>query len=341
MVEKSAAAHAKVCGEFLSHEALHYLAALRIDLGALGAVPIDGVRLAGQEIVAATRLPFRALSFSRERLDEALLKRAAHAGVSVLRQRRVQSLAKEGGRWTAQTDAGETLAGKQAFLAIGKHDLYGWNRPAGRQNDLMAFKMYWRLAPTEQAALERHVELILFPGGYAGLQPVEEGMANLCLLVRKHVFRATGGNWPALLAHMRRHSAHLDKRLAGATALWERPLSLSSIPYGLVSRDAQVGLWRLGDQSVVIPSFAGEGMSIALHSARLAAAMYAHGDNAVQYQRHLAHDVARQVRLATLLSKSLVNQHTGKVLSALARVWPGILAHVASSTRIRVEDLLC
>jgi flavin-dependent dehydrogenase len=341
LVEKSAAAHAKICGEFLSHEALHYLAALGIDLEALGAVSIDGVRLAGQEIVAATRLPFRSLSLSRERLDEALLKRAAHAGVSVLRQRRVMSLANEGGRWSAQTDAGETLAGEEAFLAIGKHDLYGWNRPAGRQNDLMAFKMYWRLAPSEQAALERHVELILFTGGYAGLQPVEEGMANLCLLVRKQVFRAMGGNWPALLAYMRSHAAHLDKRLAGATALWERPLSLSSIPYGLVRRDAQVDLWRLGDQSVVIPSFAGEGMSIALHSARLAAAMYTRGDNAEQYQRRLAHDVARQVSLATLLSKSLVNRHAAPALSALARLWPGILAHVARSTRIRMEDLLC
>jgi flavin-dependent dehydrogenase len=341
LVEKSGAAHPKVCGEFLSHEALLYLGPLGIDLEALGAVPIDSVRLAGQGIDATARLPFRSLSLSRERLDEALLDRAAAAGVRVLRQRRVQSLENQGTRWVAHTDNGQTLAGGDAFLATGKHDLYGWNRPAGRQNDLIAFKMYWRLSPLQQAEFERHVELVLFPGGYAGLQPVEDGMANLCLLVRQGVFKKLGGSWPALLRHMCGHSAHLAARLSGATALWPRPLSLSSIPYGYVRGQAEGGPWRLGDQSAVIPSFAGDGMSIALHSAALAASMYASGRSAEQFQRRLADDVGRQVGLATLISKTLVNPGASAILRALARIWPGSLARVATSTRIRAGDLVC
>jgi flavin-dependent dehydrogenase len=339
LIEKSGGAHPKVCGEFLSHEALLYLDALGVDLDSLGAVPIEFVRLAEQGTLAVTRLPFPSRSLSRERLDEALLERATACGVSILRQCRVRAL-ERARSWCAHTDTGQSFAGEAAFLATGKHDLYGWNRPAGRQNDLLAFKMYWRLSASERAALERHVELVLFPGGYAGLQPIEDGKANLCLLVRQEMFKKLGGRWPALLAHITGHSDHLKARLAGATALWERPLSLSSIPYGYVREQAQDGPWRLGDQSAVIPSFAGDGMSIALHSARLAAAMYLSGSSANQYQRSLAKDVGRQVSLATWIARALLNPLACSMLRTGAKLWPGGLAHVASSTRIRPGRLL-
>ena len=337
LIEKSAAAHPKVCGEFLSHEALHYLAALQMDPLTLGAVPIEYVRLVAGKRVAQAKLPFAALSLSRERLDEALLARAASAGAHVLRGRRVQSL-KAGPVWQAKLDTGETLDGRSAFLANGKHDLFGWNRPPGKQNDLIAFKMYWRLASAQARALDRHVELVLFPGGYAGLQPVEDGQANLCLLVQRAVFQRLGSQWSALLDQISKHAPHMAARLAGASAVWARPLSLSAIPYGYVRAHAPDNLWRLGDQSAVIPSLAGDGMSIALHSAQLAAETYRAGGTAEQFQRRLAHDVSRQVSLATLVSRSFVQPAFAPVLSAVACAWPGLLAKVATSTRVRMRQ---
>jgi flavin-dependent dehydrogenase len=345
-IEKSATAHPKMCGEFLSHEALHYLSLLNMDVEALGAVAIEFVRLASRTILATARLPFVSRSLSRERLDEALLLRAEQSGVHLLRHQRVVSLEPEASleandaRWTALTGAGERLRSHNAFLATGKHDLYGWNRPAGRHNGLLAFKMYWKLSPQEHALLDRHVELVLFPGGYAGLQLVEDGWANLCLLVGKEAFKKASGSWPALLAHITLHSDHLAQRLDGATPRWEKPLTLSSIPYGFVRTEAEGGPWRLGDQSAVIPSFAGDGMSIALHSARLASEIYRAGGSADEYQRRLALDVSRQVRLATLLSKALVDRRGQPALSAFARLWPGVLAYLAKSTRIRTRAML-
>jgi flavin-dependent dehydrogenase len=216
--------------------------------------------------------------------------------------------------------------------------MHGWNRPAGKQNDLLAFKMQWRLSSAQHADLERHVELILFPGGYAGLQPIEAGGANLCLLVRRGAYRAMGGNWLALLEHLRSHSRHLSDRLTGAAPLWAKPLSLSSIPYGYVRADAEADLWRLGDQSAVIPSFAGDGMSIALHSAALAAEIYKQGGNAREFQRRLHGEISRQVGLATWISRMLV--HAPGSTMWLAGMWPGILAAVGDTTRIASRHLL-
>ena len=58
LVEKERAAHQKICGEFLSREAIHYLEALGIDLAALGAVPIDRLRLVRGNVIADVALPF-------------------------------------------------------------------------------------------------------------------------------------------------------------------------------------------------------------------------------------------------------------------------------------------
>jgi flavin-dependent dehydrogenase len=374
LVEREARPQHKVCGEFLSREALAYLRVLGVDVGALGAVPISAVRLAGADgagergglsdyvprpkrgtlrlrsgQAAGTptievALPFVAMSLTRLRLDEALLRLAVEAGVRVVHGCSVEGLEAVDGGWRARV-SGRSEVGLPAssfesdavFLATGKHDLRGWARPAGRQNDLVAFKMYWRLTAAQAAALDGHVELILYRGGYAGLQPVEEGAANLCCLIERGELQRLGGRWEKLLAAMLAQSAHLRERLQGAEALLERPLAVSAIPYGLV-RERADGVWRLGDQAAVIPSFTGDGMSIALHTGLLAARMYLGGESAESFQQRAHGELARQVGLATWVSRGLVERPA--LLGAAARVWPGALRLVAAGTRISAKAML-
>jgi flavin-dependent dehydrogenase len=333
LIEREKGPADKVCGEFLSREAGLYLGALGVDLGGLGAVPIEAVRLVEGEKVARVELPFAAWSLSRRALDEALIGRAAAAGATIRRGAGVAELAPRSEGYRARLEDGSTVDARAAFLATGKHDLRGWKRPPGLQNDLLAFKIYFRLAENQQRALDRHVELILFEGGYAGLQPVEEGRANLCLVVRRARFAALGRRWENLLSAMRADSPHLDRRLAGAVPTWTRPLALSGIPYGHVLREAS-GPYRLGDQAAVIPSFSGDGMSIALHSAELAVASHLAGGTVNAFQKRLARDVGAQVLLATGLSHGLVRRPSQLALGAAARLFPAVMAAVASHTRV-------
>ena len=331
LVEREAAPHDKVCGEFLSREAMLYLRALGVDPVALGAVPIGRVRIAGRRGDAAVDLPFAAASLSRRVLDEALLARASAAGATVLRGRRVLAL-EEG--FTARLDDGTCLAAPQVALATGKHDLRGHRRPPGRQNDLVGFKRHFRLAPDQARALAGHVELMLFADGYAGLEPIEQGLANLCLVVRQTRLAALGGAWPALFDHVTAAVPLLGRRLAAAEAIGARALAISTIPYGYVAAPAEAGLWRLGDQAAVIPSFSGDGMSIALHSARLAADHLLSGRSSAEFQARLSADVGAQVRRATLLSQALVHPAAQGGLLLAARLLPGLMNLVARATRV-------
>jgi len=338
LVEREPKPHHKVCGEFLSREALLYLASLGLDVAALGAVPIHNVRLASVEAT----LPFAAMSLTRRKLDEHLLQTAELAGANILRGCRVDLLQREPESHTWRATLGSTtLHADTIFLATGKHDLRTQPRPAGRQCNLIAFKMYYQLTPTQAAALASSVELIFYPGGYAGLQPVEDGTANLCCLIQRRELQRLGG-WDALATHMQTHSPLLRQRLYGAHPLLDKPLAISPIPYGYVRETNQTadGLWALGDQAAVIPSFTGDGMSIALHSGCLAASMYLQGKSSTQFHHQLHNEVSRQVSLATAISRALIWPPTRSAITAAVAVFPTLLDTVARRTRIKETALL-
>ncbi len=337
VVEQSATAHHKVCGEFLSREAIAYLDELGLNLRAQGAVAIHGVRLAARSVIAECELPFPALSLTRRALDEALLSRAAGAGAAVLRGRRVASLQPAASGWAASLADGESRYAPAAFLATGKHDLAGHRRPPGRQSNLIAFKTYFRVTPAQERALRGWVELIVFHGGYAGLQLTETGEANLCLVVRRSAFKSCHNHWPVLLERLLSSSDHLAQRLEGARPLLPKPLALSLIPYGLLVPRPEPGLWRLGDQTAVIPSFSGDGISIALHSAHAAAEIYANGGTPAQLAQRLKAELGASIRLASVVSRLLV---AAPGLAQMARLWPPLLRLLAARTRIPPAAML-
>jgi len=338
LLEKESAANHKVCGEFLSPEAVGYLNQVKINHLDLGAEAIRFVRLSSKHRVAETALPFTALSLSRFTLDEAMLSRAEECGCKVQRSSFVEQLNSQDNLWSAQLRGGESVCAHTVFLANGKHDLRGWERAHTGQDDLVAFKLHWQLDPAQIDRLRDFIELFLFPSGYGGLSLVERDMANLCLVVRQDELRKIGG-WQELLASILDDNRHLKQRLQGAKALWDRPLAISSIPYGHLAGQPS-GLWCVGDQAAVIPSFTGDGMSIALHSATLAAKMYLAGEGTEQYNYRLHAQLSRGMGLATCLSWSMVTKVGRSLALCGLSVFPNAMRWIAASTRIPKQDIV-
>ena len=340
LIEKEKSAHHKVCGEFLSPEAVGYLREAGVDPVHLGAVPINNLRLSVGRRTVETRLPFTAMSLSRSALDEASLARAAEAGCVIRRGVAVDKLEAAGQHWTAHLATGESMTAPSAFLATGKHDLRGWPRSNGLQSDLVGFKLHFRLVPHQTRVLRDTMELFLFRGGYGGLALVENQVANLCLVVRKPVLRKLGG-WPALLTALLAENRRIRQSLDRAQPLWDRPLAVSSIPYGhLGSNIGSPTLWPLGDQIAVIPSFTGDGMSIALHSAALAASMHLAGAASPDYQRSLTGQLGRSMKLSTALSRACVHPIPRAAAPLALSLFPQAMAWIAAATRIPTASLV-
>lgn len=334
LIEREPAPRHKVCGDFLSGEALEDLHALGIDVASLGAVPLPYVRLAAARRAAEAPLPFPAASLTRKALDAALIAEAAAAGVRVERGRSVQSLSRATANlWQATLDDGTTYEAPTAFLATGKHDLRGHSRPKD-PHQWIAFKMYYRLSAAQTADLADGSELMLYSGGYGGIQPVEDGIANFCLVVKRWYFARAGLRWEGLLAKMQKDCPHLAMRLDRAEPLLDKPIVVTHIPYGYMRRTTENGLYCIGDQAAVIPSFTGDGVSIALHTARRAAAAYLAAEPAQVFQPKLRSAMLLQMRFAEAADHGLNNALARAVLPFCLRVWPGAMRVTAMLTRV-------
>ena len=334
LIEREPTPRHKVCGEFLSGEALEDLHALGIDLASLGAVPIDYVRLAAARRAAEAPLPFPAASLTRKSLDRALIAGAIAAGVRVERGRTVQALGRTmSGAWQATLDDGAAYEAPTVFLATGKHDLRGYARPADPER-WVAFKMYFRVAPRQAAELARASELMLYPGGYGGIQPVEGGIANFCCVVQQRCLSRVGNRWATFLAKVQQDCPHLAMRLAGAEPLLDKPIAITHIPYGYIRPTTEDGLYCIGDQAAVIPSFTGDGISVALHTARCAVGAYCAAEPAPLFQAKLRSALLAQMRLAEFAADALNNRAARAVLPFCLRVWPGVMRVTARLTRV-------
>ncbi|MGH8501199.1 MAG: NAD(P)/FAD-dependent oxidoreductase [Gammaproteobacteria bacterium] len=339
LIEKEKYPHHKVCGEFLSFEAQRYLFELDVDAVGLGATLLRSVRLHYGRCAAHACLPFTGLGLSRFLLDEQLLARAADHGAQVRRGCKVTRIAPAGGRWRLEAVGLDAIETDAVFLATGKHELRGRKRPTGAQNGFIGLKMHFMSTARQRRALADRVDIILFDGGYAGLQLIEDGKANLCLVVTKRRFAQIGKDWRRLLAYIARACPYLHDFLDRATPCWRQPAAIAALPYGFVHADSGAradGIYRLGDQFAVIPSFSGEGVSIALHTARLAADEFiAGGQRASAFHERARAELYPQIHMASLLGRALERPAVQGLGIAACRLFPALVSGVAARTRLR------
>ena len=337
LLEREAGASHKICGEFLSAEAQQYFARIGLDLGALGGQVISRLRLVRSDSVAEATLPFRGLGLSRRVLDNALLEHAAACGAVVRRGVEARIMKFESGVGIDVNGIGAWKPGT-LLLATGKHDVRELRRQLVKPvEDLIGFKTYFELDTAQTQALTASVEVIVFSHGYAGLLLVEGGHANLCLLTDRAQFQRSGSTWDGLLRDLMLGSSHLRQRLHSATPLLERPLAIYRVPYGFVHAPLASdphNVYRLGDQMAVIPSFSGDGMAIALHSAALAVKSHLAGSGAFEYHQRVRADVAAQVARASALYRFGRSVSGQAMLIPIARAWPRALQLAAAFTRV-------
>lgn len=337
LLEKEVQAHHKVCGEFISCETEYYLAALGLDLKKLGAEEIKYIRLIRGNKSTEARLPFSAFSLSRFALDENLLQLAIASGVEVRRSANVTALTYFEKVWNVKWSNDNSASANSIFLASGKHNLKGWSRKQGLQNDMIGFKMHFKPNLLQEKKISQYVEIILFDGGYAGLEPVEGGLINLCLVVKKSRFIKCEKDWATLLKYIAESSSYFADFIHGSVASWQQPLAIFGIPYGFIHQDIldePEGLYRLGDQMAVIPSFCGDGMAIGLHTAHVAVQNYLQKNSKSYYQEirfELNSQIKRASRIAQLISPP-INQ---KIIYFICSKFPKLLAVIANRTRLK------
>lgn len=354
LFEREATERPKVCGEFLSSVALAELVGLGLPAPSLGAIGLTTFRIAARKGATTIALPFEAASLTRERLDAALLGFAEDAGATVRRGVTIRALAPDGkpavapalsgdregssartvpGGYVITPTAGAPVEADRIVVATGKSDLPTRRRGVGVHEGLVGLKLYAAPSAAGAAALGDAVEIILFPGGYCGVQKVEDGRLNVCLVVAAMRLKSLGGPRAVFAAMI--DGSMRARELLGDARLDGKPLAIGRTPYGYVRRTTD-GPYHVGDQAAVIPSFCGEGMALALVSARLAADAILANQSAIVAAERFASLAAGRVRAAAMLSRLLVRSEMQPLAVLAARTLPAATRWVASAVRTPV-----
>lgn len=341
LLERTTEAGVKVCGEFLSPEAVQRLDRVGFPWARAEAVSLTRVVLmaAGRQVEVA--LPFEARSVARAKLDGWLLEEAGRAGAHIERGVTVRDIALTRPGFQLRTNQGD-LHTNGLVLATGKHALSAFNPRAGTGDEtLVGYKMdFSRLSPRVRATLDHTMGLFFFEGGYGGIARTGNDAATVSLLVRAHVGRRFGLRDLSLLEALAPELPLLSLLLDDATAEWARPATVANLPYGhcAPARPLAPGLLAVGDQFAVLPSFTGTGISFALASGALAArCLYEAPEPAVAAERHaaFARPLARAVQRRAMLLHSAFQKplFAAVALRALAHA-PRLAVWVARATRL-------
>ena len=332
LIERTAKPHNKVCGEFLSVETQTQLERLGVDPSSLGAVPVERLALYSSSRSVTSALPFRALSLSRYRLDDALLQCARNSGARLKRNVAVKSVTPAGTGWNVLCDEGEIIYCRHLVLATGKLGLRGVDD--ARDGSLVGLKMHLRLSPAARRALEGRVELFFLDDGYIGLELIEDGIANLCFVLSRATVARLGSGWPALHAYLASALPSLTERLAGAEPLWDKPLAVVCPTGGHLHRERGIAVYRVGDRLAHIPPFTGDGLAIALASAALAVEHIRLGRPPDAYLAAARQLTAIPIRLASIVS-GLVRSSGGRnLMLGAAACAPGLIGTIVRRTRL-------
>lgn len=273
LLEKATYPRHKLCGEFLSPEAQSALRDLEVleAVRAAGAQPVDRAQLTGPTGTTVEHaLPGTALGLSRYRLDPLLFHRACAVGVDGrpgTKATAVEGTLEEG---FAVEAGGQTLSGRLVLGAYGRRSVLdrSLDRPfLNETTGAVAFKAHYTGPP---GALPEGIEVHAAPGGYCGVGPVEDNRANVCWIGRTETLQAAGGTPEAMLQALRRRNSALDDRLRPLSRVSERFEAVSQV--SLTSKAQFVeDVCMIGDAAGMIAPLCGDGMAMALDSARLVA----------------------------------------------------------------------
>lgn len=338
LLERTIGAADKVCGEFLSAEAVARLSALRFPWAQASAAVVHNVRVEAFGRTVGMPLPFEARSVSRAYLDVWLLQQARAAGVDVQEGVYVRDIQRSVDGFVLRTES-ESLPARTLVLATGKHALARFHpRTPASGPKVVGWKMnFHNLGRSLQEALAETLGLFFFEGGYGGISIVGQDTATVSLLVQPKILQSSGTDSLALLETLAPQLPLLRLVLAESTPIWPRPKTVANVPYGHCDADAPAGLFAVGDQFAVLPSFTGTGISFAMASGvlagkHIAASPYAVGS--ALYARE-ARTMARKVlRRALPLHRLLQHAAFSKVAMAALGLLPALLPIIARSTRV-------
>jgi flavin-dependent dehydrogenase len=267
LFEKDSFPRHKVCGEYLSNEIVPYLESLQISLKSLAPVEINKLHFStpsGKTV--SSDLKMGGLGISRYALDNYLYEIAVNKGVEIV-QETVTDIDFSGNSFSIKTSEGKSVTADFVLGAFGKRSIIDkkLNRDFIQQkSEWLAVKAHYR----HEDYPANLVSLHNFRGGYCGLSMVENGNINVCYLATYKSFKEHKSP-EDYKREVLSKNPHLKAFFQEAQPAFKKDISIAQVSFKQKSL-IKNHILMLGDAAGLIHPLCGNGMAMAIHSAKLA-----------------------------------------------------------------------
>ena len=266
LIEKNEYPKHKVCGEYISNEVLPYLNSLGINPINEGAKQITKVHISTTKSnLIKGELPLGGFGMSRYFLDNLLVKKAQLNGVQILKDT-VDSIHFKKDSFTITTKSSGVFQSKITIGAFGKRsslDQKMKRKFIQKKSPYLAVKIHVKgVFPENLVALHN------FKGGYCGVSKVENNAINVCYITEYRSFKKHK-NITDFQEQVVFKNKHLRKIFKETSPVFEKPLTISQVSFQ-TKNPVEDHIIMCGDTAGMIHPLCGNGMGMAISSARLA-----------------------------------------------------------------------
>ena len=266
VIEKNSYPKHKVCGEYISNEVLPYFDWLNIKIEELKPTQITSLQFSSESgRTIETKLPLGGFGISRYTLDHALYKKALSQNCEIIEDQ-VNEVLFNDDFFEVHSASGKTFSAKIVLGGFGKRSNLDLKMNRGflkNKSPWLAVKSHYK-GEFENDVVGLHN----FKGGYCGVSKVENNLLNICYLTNFKSFKKYK-NIEEFQEKVVAQNPHLKNILENSTSVFEKPLTISQICFEK-KENVEDHILMMGDTAGLIHPLCGNGMAMAIHSAKLA-----------------------------------------------------------------------
>ena len=337
VIEKNSFPKHKVCGEYISNEVLPYFNWLGINVSHLNPTHITHLEFStssGKTI--KSNLPLGGFGISRFALDNHLYHVAIKNGCTFL-QDTVEEIVYAKNQFNITTAKNNILKSEIIIGAFGKRS----NIDQKMNRDFITKKSYW-------LAVKAHyigdfpndlVGLHNFKGGYCGVSKVENDIINICYLADYDTFKKYK-NIEEYQNHILTQNPNLNVIFNKIKMLYEKPLTISQISFEK-KHAVENHILMIGDTAGLIHPLCGNGMAMAIHSAKIVSELIhkyysteikSREELEKKYLQEWSLNFKERLKTGRFLSNILQMQRLSGVLLSLLIIFPALLPIIIKKT---------
>lgn len=265
LIERKRYPFHRVCGEYVSNEVLPLLKNIGLNIADFGASQISKLVVSspnGKTLKAD--LDLGAFGISRYQLDFELYKIASALGVKFLEDTKVLDIRFSDEKFEVQTNE-KTLITDLVIGAFGKRS---------NLDQKLNRKFFYQRSPYVGVKYhiktdfpEDTIQLDNFKGGYCGLNKIENDIYCLCYLAENKYLKEFG-SIAGMEENIVKQNPHLKHIFNNSSFIWDKPETINEISFKQKSL-IENHVLMCGDTAGMIAPLCGNGMAIAIHSAKI------------------------------------------------------------------------